>query len=229
MCLPDLQNKKKTSLPRLSSFLFYNLTVSTISQLFSSFLNLIIIVLILLKKKKRERKNLMFRSAMDREIAVYPPGNSEELWRGETRSFTHACYILNSALAESVFSPHRRCVLATSGKYTLPPSTRGGCVAVWAGVKGGGVLVQMREEVSLALSGMSSRDYVSQDSINLSTSSLFKGGGDFPSRRCLDEWLVKIRIRFLLFLPPRVHRAPAEHLRRLRSSSHSLFTRWRAG
>lgn len=58
----------------------------------------------------------------------------------------------------------------------------------------------MREEVSLALSGMSSRDYVSQDSINLSTSSLFKGGGDFPSRRCLDEWLVKIRIRFLLFL-----------------------------
>lgn len=57
----------------------------------------------------------------------------------------------------------------------------------------------MREEVSLALSGMSSRDYVSQDSINLSTSSLFKGGGDFPSRRCLAEWLVKIRIRFLLF------------------------------
>lgn len=59
---------------------------------------------------------------------------------------------------------------------------------------------ETREEVSLALSGMSSRDYVSQDSINLSTSSLFKGGGDFPSRRCLDEWLVKIRIRFLLFL-----------------------------
>ena len=47
---------------------------------------------------------------------------------------------------------------------------------------------------------MSSGDYVSQDSINLSTSSLFKGRGDFPSRRCLAEWLVKIRIRFLLLL-----------------------------
>lgn len=57
------------------------------------------------------------------------------------------------------------------------------------------------EEVSLALSGMSSGDYVFQDSINLSTSSLFKGRGDFPSRRCLAEWLVKIRIRFLLLLP----------------------------
>lgn len=68
----------------------------------------------------------------------------------------------------------------------------------------------MRKEVSLALSGMSSRDYVSQDSINLSTSSQFKGGGDFPSRRCLAEWLVKIRIRFLLFL---LLRASAEHLR----------------
>lgn len=41
---------------------------------------------------------------------------------------------------------------------------------------------------------------MSQDSINLSTSSLFKGRGDFPSRRCLAEWLVKIRIRFLLLL-----------------------------
>lgn len=91
-----------------------------------------------------------------------------------------------------------------------------------------------REEVSLALSGMSSRDYVSQDSINLSTSSLFKGGGDFPSRRCLDEWLVKIRIRFLLFLlRPRVHRAPARphrasaHLRR-RSPRRPPFLRTRS-
>lgn len=54
------------------------------------------------------------------------------------------------------------------------------------------------KEVSLALAGMSSGDYVSQDSINLSTSSLFKGRGDLPSRRCLAEWLVKIRICFLL-------------------------------
>lgn len=48
----------------------------------------------------------------------------------------------------------------------------------------------MRKEVSLALSGMSSRDYVSQDSIN-STSSLFKGGGDFSlpqvSRRVVGK------------------------------------------
>lgn len=50
---------------------------------------------------------------------------------------------------------------------------------------------EMRKEVSLALSGMSSRDYVSQDSINLSTSSLFKGGGDFSlpqvSRRVVGK------------------------------------------
>jgi len=62
----------------------------------------------------------------------------------------------------------------------------------------------VREEVSLALSGVSSRDCASRDSINLSTSSLFKGEGDFPTRRCLDEWLAKIRIRFLPFLPPAV-------------------------
>jgi len=150
-----------------------------------------------------------------------------------TRSFIYACYILNHALAESAFSPHRRSVLATSSKYTLshhPPSTKEGCTAV----RGRGIVVQMREEVSLALSGMSLRDYVSQDSINLSTSSLFKGGRDFPSRRCLDEWLVKIRIRFLLFLLRRVHRArlparpSAEHLRR--ASSYFAFAfhpRWR--
>lgn len=65
------------------------------------------------------------------------------------------------------------------------------------------------EEVSLALSGMSSGDYVFQDSINLSTSSLFKGRGDFPSRRCLAEWLVKIRIRFLLLLLPSLLLAPS--------------------
>lgn len=95
-----------------------------------------------------------------------------------------------------------------------------------------------REEVSLALSVMSSREYVSQDSINLSTSSLFKDGGDFPSRRCLDEWLVKIRIRFLLLSSsssssPSHSLSPSPRLPRARTAQApsswlrppSLFTR----
>lgn len=47
------------------------------------------------------------------------------------------------------------------------------------------------EEVSLALPGVSSGDYASQDSINLSTPSVSKGGGDIPlpqvSRRVVGK------------------------------------------
>lgn len=68
---------------------------------------------------------------------------------------------------------------ATSSKYTFTPSPLTGGLVV-CGAWRGGVGRMGEEEVSLALSGMSSGDYVFQDSINLSTSSLFKGRGDFP-------------------------------------------------
>jgi len=106
------------------------------------------------------------------------------------------------AFATHVLVARSRCALsrvlpsvsATSGKYNTPAHRPPSGLEGRAGGKG---------EVSLALPGVSSRDCASQDSINLSTSSLFKGEGDFPTRRCLDEWLAKIRIRFLPFLPRR--------------------------
>lgn len=149
---------------------------------------------------------------MDREIAFSLRKFDRISGNFDTRSLIPARYILSRALAKSVFFPYITLSRqrAVNTLYPIIPHWREG--DAWRFTKRG-VGEEMREEVSLALSGMSSRDYVSQDSINLSTSSLFKGGGDFPSRRCLDEWLVKIRIRFLLFLllcvRPRARRAPS--------------------
>lgn len=140
----------------------------------------------------------------------------------------------------------RHPVSATSSKYTLPhhppPRERRECVAVHEGNRreGKGEVGETREEVSLALSVMSSREYVSQDSINLSTSSLFKDGGDFSlpqvSRRVVGKdsnplsppfFSLSFSLTHLfthsLTHSPRVYHALAEHLRRgfvlLRSDS----------